>query len=180
MSPKTRTGDTTAPGCGRFVRPVPLRRLTIATLVCSAAVLGTSFFLSSGRAQAQITHTCSAADKQFIDTVSSNMTQLSYWSDSLVSGDVDAPTVVHQARAEADQVDATRPTDPTLDKSRSLLRGMFVQYAKAVQARYDGGDAGVYMGLSYTLANEVHNLLVGAQPALAGMGCDPMRLVEGA
>jgi hypothetical protein len=160
---------------------VPLRRLTIATFVVSAAVLGVSYFLSNGHAQSgRITHTCSAADKQFIDTVSSNMTQLSYWSDSLVSGDVDPPTVVHQAKAEADQIAATRPTDPTLGQSRDLLKGMFTQYAKAVEAKYDGGDAGVYMGLSYTLANEVHNLLVGAQPALAAKGCDPMRLVEGA
>lgn len=142
-------------------------------------MLGISFFLSNGHAQGKVTHTCSAADKQFIDTVSSNMTQLSYWSDSLVSGDVDPPTVIHQARAEADQVDATRPTDPTLDESRALLKGMFVQYAKGVEAKFDGGDAGVYMGLSYTLANEVHDLLVGAQPALAAKGCDPTRLLNG-
>jgi hypothetical protein len=159
---------------------VPLRRLTIATFVCSAAVLGVSYFLSNGHAQAaRITHTCSAADKQFIDTVSSNMTQLTYWSDSLVSDDVDPPTVVHQARAEADQIDATRPTDPTFGQARPLLKGMFVQYAKAVDAKYSGGDAGVYMGLSYTLANEVHDLLVKAQPALAAKGCDPTRLLNG-
>ena len=156
-----------------------LRRLTIATLLCSAAVLGISFFLSNGHAQAKVTHTCSAADKQFIDTVSSNMTQLSYWSDSLVTGDVDPPVVVHQANAEADQVDATRPTDPTLDKTRFVLKGMFVQYGKAIEAKYTGGDAGVYMGLSYTLANEAHDLLVGAQPALAAKGCDPTRLLNG-
>jgi hypothetical protein len=142
-------------------------------------VLGISFFLSNGHAQVKVVHTCSVADKQFIDTVSANMTQLSYWSDSLVSGDVDPPVVVHQARAEADQVDATRPTDPTLDKSRFLLKGMFMQYAKAVQAQIDGGNAGVYMGLSYTLANEVHDLLIGAQPVLAAKGCDPTRLLNG-
>ena len=159
---------------------MPLRRLTLATLACSAAVLGVSFFLSNSHAQVKVTHTCSAADKQFIDTVSSNMTQLSYWSDSLVTGDVDPPVVVHQANAEAAQVDATRPTDPTLDKTRFLLKGMFIQYAKAVDAKYNGGDAGVYMGLSYTLANEVHDLLIGAQPALAAKGCDPMRLIKGA
>ena len=50
---------------------------------------------------------------------------------------------------------------------------MFVQYAKAVDAKYDGGDAGVYMGLSYTLANEVHDLLVEAQPDTRGDGLRP-------
>ena len=159
---------------------MPLRRLTVATLVCSAAVLGISYFLSNGHAQARITHTCSAADKQFIDTVSTNMFQLSYWSDSLSSGDADAPLVAHQASSEADQVAATRPTDPTFAKARTLLKGMFVQYAKAVTARDTGdGNAGVYMGLSYTLANEVHDLLAKAQPALAAKGCDPTRLLKG-
>ena len=142
-------------------------------------MLGVSFFLSSGHAQARVTHTCSAADKQFIDTVSSNMTQLAYWSDSLVNGDVDSSVVVHQARAEADQVDATRPTDPSLDKTRFLLKGMLTQYAKAIDAKYNGGDAGVYMGLSYTLANEAHDLLASSQPALAAKGCDPERLLNG-
>lgn len=158
---------------------MPLRRLTIATFVCSAAVLGISFFLSNGHAQARLTHTCSPADRQFIDTVSSNMFQLSYWSDSLSTDDVDPGTVAHQASAEADQVDATRPTDPTFSQARGLLTGMFTQYSKAVHARANGGNAGVYMGLSYTLANEVHDLLVGAQPALAAKGCDPTRLIKG-
>ena len=158
---------------------MPLRRLTLATFACSAAVLGISYFLGSGHAQVRLTHTCSAADKQFIDTVSSNMFQLSYWSDSLSTGDADPATVAHQARSEADQVDATRPTDPTFDQARRLLKGMFTQYAKAVDARESGGDAGVYMGLSYTLANEVHDLLLKAQPALAAKGCDPTRLLNG-
>ena len=159
---------------------MPLRRLTVATLVCSAAVLGISFFLSSGHAQARLTHTCSAADHQFIDTVSQNMFQLGYWSDSLASGDADASLVAHQARSEAGQVDATRPTDPTFAQARTLLKGMFVQYARAVDARDHGdGNAGVYMGLSYTLANEVHDLLAKAQPALASKGCDPDRLLKG-
>jgi hypothetical protein len=37
----------------------------------------------------------------------------------------------------------------------------------------------VYLGLSYTLANEAHDLLAGAQPALAAKGCDPERLLNG-
>jgi hypothetical protein len=70
---------------------VQIRRLIVATSACAAVVFGATFLVGSGRAQAgrqDVTHTCSAADKQFIDTVRSNMTQLAYWSDSLLHEDV--------------------------------------------------------------------------------------------
>ena len=62
------------------------------------------FIVGSSRAQAgqkQVTHTCSVLDRQFLDTVSSNMTQLTYWSDALVANDVEPAVVIKQARAEA-------------------------------------------------------------------------------
>jgi hypothetical protein len=34
------------------------------------------------------------------------------------------------------------------------------------------------MGSAYRLANDVHDLLVGAQPALASRGCDPAPLLQ--
>ena len=48
---------------------------------------GTIVLAGNGRAQASapVTYRCSAPDKQFIATVSSNLTQLNYWSDALVS-----------------------------------------------------------------------------------------------
>jgi hypothetical protein len=142
-------------------------------------VLGASFLLGSGRAQAgKVTHTCSAPDKQFLNTVRDNMTQLSYWSDSLVNHDVAPRIVVQQARAEAAQIDATSPTDPTLSTTRSLLRTMLLQYGAAIYAKFHNGDAGVHMQLSYTLANQVHDQLVAAQPGLAAQGCDVAPLFE--
>lgn len=159
---------------------VRARRLIAATLACAGLVLGVSMLVGSGRAQPgdRLTHTCSAADKQFLDTARSNLTQLGYWSDSLLSAEVSPGVVVKQARSEADQVDATRPTDPTLDMTRNVLRQMFFQYARAVAARAHGRDAGVPMALSYTLANQAHDLLVQAQPALAAQGCDVTPLLE--
>ncbi len=160
---------------------VQIRRLIAATLACAAVVFVATVVVASARAQAgsrQILHTCSAADKQYLETVSSNLVQLGYWSDSLVHNDVAPGVVVKQARSEAGQIDATRPSDPTLEQSRSLLRSMFIDYARAVAVRMHGGNAGEPMGSAYRLANDVHDLLAGAQPALAARGCDPAPLLK--
>jgi hypothetical protein len=124
-----------------------------------------------------VSHTCSLTDKQFIQTVRSNLTQLAYWSDALLKADVDPKVVVKQAKAEAGQIDATRPSDPTLEQTRGLLRSMFTAYGRAVAAKIHGGNAGIPMHTAYTLANNVHDLLAGAQPALAARGCDPAILL---
>jgi len=158
-----------------------MRRLIVVTFTCSVVVFGGTFLVNSSRAQAgqrQVTHTCSAPDRQFLNTVSSNMEQLQYWSDSLVQEDVAPYIVVKQARAEAEQVAATRPTDPTLEQTRGLLHGMFTAYARAIHAKYHGGNAGVPMRTAYMLANGVHDLLAAAQPALASRGCDPQMLLR--
>jgi hypothetical protein len=164
-----------------MVVSVQIRRLIAATLACAAVVFGVTFLFGSGRAQAgqrQVTHTCSAADRQFLDTVSANMFQLAYWSDALVQDDVAPGVVVKQARAEAAQVDATRPTDPTFEQARGLLRGMLTAYARAIAAKMHGGNAGAPMRTAYLLANAVHDLLAGAQPELAARGCDPALLLR--
>jgi hypothetical protein len=156
------------------------RRLIAATSICAVVVFGATFLVGSGRAQAgqrPVNHTCSATDKQFILTVRTNMTQLAYWSDSLMHNDVEPRVVIKQAKAEAGQVDATRPSDPTFDEARGLLRSMFTAYGRAVAAKVRGGNAGVPMHTAYTLANSVHDLLAGAQPELAARGCDPAILL---
>src|SRR5512133_2266275 len=108
---------------------VRIRRLTAATLVCAALVLGVSMLIGAGHAAAGANppreHTCSAADKQFLQTVQSNMTQLGYWSDSLLSGDATPAEVIKQTVSESRQIGATSPTDQSLMTARSLLRKMF-------------------------------------------------------
>jgi hypothetical protein len=153
---------------------VQLRRLIAATLVCASVVLGISFLMGSGRAASKPTaaDTCSAADKQFLSTVSSNMTQLQYWSDSLQSGDATASVVVKQAHSEALQIWAAQPTDPYLVTSRSLLRKMFDEYGLAVKAKALGTSPGVHVRTVYSLANDVHELLVQAQPGMTAKGCN--------
>jgi hypothetical protein len=159
---------------------VRARRLIAATLSCAALVLGASVLVGSGRAQGghRVNHTCSAADKQFIDTVSSNLTQLAYWSSSLLSNDAAPGEVARQARSEAAQVAATRPTDPSLTQARLLVRLMFIQYGRAVTERMNGGDPGVPMALSYHLANAAHDVLAKAQPDLSPRGCEVGALLQ--
>jgi hypothetical protein len=123
-------------------------------------------------------HTCSAADKQFLQTVQSNMTQLGYWSDSLLSGDATPSIVIRQTNAESRQIGATSPTDVSLLTARSLLRKMFLEYGSAVRAKALGNAPGKHVQMAYTLANGVHDLLVGAQPVMASMGCDVTPLLN--
>jgi hypothetical protein len=160
---------------------VPIRRFIVVTFTSAVLVFGATFLVASGGAQAgqrRLTHTCSAPDHQFLNTVSTNMMQLQYWSDALVQDDVEPAVVIKQAKAEAAQVDATRPTDPTFETTRGLLRSMFISYAHAIFAKTHGGNAGVPMRTAYLLANGVHDRLAAAQPELASRGCDPAILLR--
>jgi hypothetical protein len=157
---------------------VRLRRLTVATLACAALVLGISVLLGSSSAQGSAAHTCSAPDKQFIDTVRSNMEQLAYWGDELSTNDVVPSVVIQQARAEAAQVAATGPTDHTLALTRNLVHTMLIEYSRGIYAKFHDGNAGVHMQLAYTLANSVHDQLAGAETDLAAKGCDVGLLIK--
>jgi hypothetical protein len=150
------------------------------TLACSAAVFGVATLAGNSRAQAgaPVTYRCSAPDKQFIATVSSNLTQLSYWSDALVSHDVEPDVVVKQARAEAAQIGATQPQDRTLHATRDLLSSMFVEYSKAVSGTSHGHDGHVHMQSAWRLAHSVHDLLAGAKAGLGQQGCDVTPLLS--
>jgi hypothetical protein len=148
-------------------------RLIAATLLCAAFVLGVSSMATKAGAQGgKVNHTCSAPDKQYLQIVGTNMFQLSYWSDQLQKGEATPLVVVKQTKSGSAQVDSTRPTDPTLEQTRPLLKAMFLAYAKAVQAKALGGNAGTFMGIAYQLANDVHDLLAAAGPPLAAKGCD--------
>jgi hypothetical protein len=159
---------------------VRLRRLIIATFACSGVVLGITVFIGSGPAgaAAKPKHSCSVTDKHFIETVKSNMTQLGYWSDALISGDATPALVIKQARAEAAQIGATGPTDLTLRASQSYLKRMFLEYAAAVRAKALGTSPGVHVRNAYVLANSVHDLLVDAEPALVAQGCNVASLLS--
>jgi hypothetical protein len=157
-----------------------MRRLLAATVVCASAVLGMALVVGSGHAASghTVDHTCSATDRQFVQTVSSNMQQLDYWARELGSKDATPMEVIKQARSESLQIEATSPSDPSLRATRSLLGKMFLEYALAVKAQALGGDAGRHMGVAYELANYVHQVLVDAQPVLLPKGCDLAPLLQ--
>ena len=157
-----------------MIGQVRLKRLSAAMLATSALVFGVSVLAGNGRAQsaAPVSFTCSAADKQFITTVSANLTQLSYWSDALTSHDVAPGVVVKQARSEAVQVGQTRPQDRTLHATRDLVGSMFLEYSKAVAVTAHGLNADKHMTTAWRLAHAVHDLLAGAKDGLGAQGCD--------
>ncbi|MDX6485844.1 MAG: hypothetical protein QOF43_997 [Gaiellaceae bacterium] len=157
-----------------------VKRLAAATLATSALVFGASVLVANGRAQSgqSISYICSPADKQFISTVSSNLMQLGYWSDALVNHDVEPAVVVKQAKAEADQVGATRPVDRTLHATRDLIGSMFLEYSKAVAITSRGRDPQKHMNNAWRLATSVHELLAGGKAGLATQGCDVSPLLS--
>jgi hypothetical protein len=162
-----------------MIGAVRLKRLLAATLATSALVFGLSVLVGSGRAQSArpASFACSAADKQFINTVSSNLMQLGYWSDALVHHDVEPAVVVREARSEAGQVAQTRPQDRTLHATRDLIGSMFVEYSKAVAVTAHGRSADTHMKSAWRLAGAVHDLLAGAKDGLGSQGCDVSQLL---
>ena len=127
---------------------------------------------TSGRARPNAVHTCSATDRQFIETARTNMTALELWSEQYGSGEASKGDLVRQAGTAAKIVRGSRPTDFALQQTRSLVTGMLVEYAKAVQLQGKHGDAGPHMYRAYGLANFAHTVLVRAQSPLDRLGCD--------
>jgi hypothetical protein len=163
-----------------MIGAVAMKRLTAATLALSALVFGGSVLVGNSRASsgARMSYICSAADKQFIATASTNMVQLGYWSDALVSHDAEPGVVISQARDEAKQVDQMRPQDRTLHATRDLLSSMFVEYSKAVSLTVSGKDSAKHMQNAWRLANASHKLLAGAKDGLGRQGCDVSPLLS--
>ena len=127
---------------------------------------------ASGRARSSTVHTCSATDRQFVETARTNMTALELWSEQYQSGDASGEDVEGQARSAAKIMRGTGPTDSSLLQTRRLVTGMLTEYAKAVQQQERHRDAGPHVYRAYRLANFAHTVLVRAQAPLAQLGCD--------
>ncbi len=127
---------------------------------------------TSGRARPNVLHTCSATDRQFIETARTNMTALQLWSEQYQSGEATKDDVAGQARTAAKIMRGTGPTDYSLQQTRRLVMGMLSEYAKAVQLHDRDRDAGPHMYRAYGLANFAHAVLVRARAPLAKLGCD--------
>ena len=127
---------------------------------------------TSGRAKAPLAHTCSATDRQFIETAKTNITAIGLWGQEYLTGDAGAGEVVAEAKRAAQIVEGTQPSDPSLQQARTLMRSMFVEYGRAIRAHARHGDAGSHMFRAYGIANSTHEVLANAAPALAARGCD--------
>ena len=101
-----------------------------------------------------------------------NMTTVGLVGQEYLEGDADAAEVVTVAKRAARSVVRSKPTDPSLDRTRLLMNGMFVEYGRALDAQSKNGDAGVHMYRSYGLANFANEILRKAQPELGKRGCD--------
>ena len=99
------------------------------------------------------------------------MTTLGTFGRDYVAGDADAKDVIQVAQRAALSVERTKPTDPSLARTRLLINGMFVEYGRAIRARVRNRDAGTHMFRAYGLANFAHEVLAEAQPGLRERGC---------
>jgi hypothetical protein len=134
--------------------------------------------VTNGRARPNhLVHTCSATDRQFIETARTNMTALELWSEQYQSGDASAEDVVGQAKAAAKIMRGTGPTDFSLRQAQRLVIGMLSEYAKGVQLHERKRDAGPTMYRAYGLANFAHTVLLRAERPLDHLGCDVQPLL---
>ena len=128
--------------------------------------------LNGGNSNAAVSHTCSATDRQFLGTAQLNMEALGALSQDYLQGGAQADDVILQADSAVTSLLNTNPSDPSLSKTRTILRAMFLEYGRAIRADKHHHDPGKYIYRAYGLANFAHDVLTQAQPALAKRGCD--------
>jgi hypothetical protein len=125
-----------------------------------------------GNSNAAVRHTCSATDRQFLGAAQLNMAALGTLSQDYLQGDAEADDVILQADSAVTSLVNTNPSDPSLSKTRTILRAMFLNYGRAIRADKKHHDPGKYIYRAYGLANFAHDVLAQARPALAERGCD--------
>ena len=149
-----------------------MRRLGLIAAGLIAMVTLALALVTSGGARSSTVHTCSATDRQFIQTARTNMTALELWNEQYQGGDATSRDVVGQSRQAAKIMRATRPTDFSLQQTQRLVVGMLTEYTRAMEARKGSQDAGAHMYRAYGLANFAHAVLVRGQKPLARLGCE--------
>jgi len=122
--------------------------------------------------KAQIAHTCSPMDRQFIDVAQLNLVAVSSSADDFLHGSAKAGSVIDTTETSRANVMATHPEDPSLSQTRGILSAMFTEYARAIKADQHHQDPGKHIFQAYSLANYAHDILSRAQAPLARRGCD--------
>ena len=122
--------------------------------------------------QAGVVHTCYPVDKQFIVAAQLNMMALGEASDDYLRGNTKSAEVIDETNAALKDLANTRPADPSLTRTKLVLRAMFVEYQKAILAESHHHSPGQHIFRAYGLANFAHDLLVRERGPLAKRGCD--------
>jgi hypothetical protein len=143
-----------------------------AGLALAIFAMGSLVLLLGGKSRAAVVHTCSATDRQFISAAQLNMAALGSLSEDYLHGDAKASEVIEQTRTSRLVLHNTNPSDPSLSKTRAILRAMFLEYGRAIKADQHHHNPGQYIYRAYGLANFAHDVLAKAKPALAERGCD--------
>jgi hypothetical protein len=143
-----------------------------AGLAVAIFAMGSLVLFVGGQGRAAVAHTCSATDRQFIGVAQLNMAALGSLSEDYLRGDAKADDVIQQTQSSVVVMHNTNPSDPSLSKTRAILRAMFVEYGRAIRADKQKKDPGKYIYRAYGLANFAHDILQNAKPALAKRGCD--------
>jgi hypothetical protein len=117
--------------------------------------MGSLVFLVGGKGRAAVVHTCSATDRQFISAAQLNMAALGSLSEDYLRGDAKAADVIRQTQSSVIVLHNTNPSDPSLSKTRAILRAMFLEYGRAIRADQRKRDPGKYIYRAYGLATKV-------------------------
>ncbi len=144
-----------------------------AGLALAIFAMGSLVLLAGGKGNAAVVHhTCSVTDRQFIGTAQLNMAALGSLSEDYLHGDAKPADVIDQAKNAVTGLANTNPSDPSLSKTRAIMRAMFIEYGRAIRADAKHRNPGKYIYRAYGLANFAHDVLAEAQPALGKRGCD--------
>jgi hypothetical protein len=125
-----------------------------------------------GTSHAAVAHTCSATDRQFMSVAQLNMAALGSLSEDYLHGDAKPAEVIDETQSAILGLGNTNPSDPSLSKTRAILRAMFVEYGRAIRAHARHRNPGKHIYRAYGLANFAHDILSDAQPGLMKRGCD--------
>jgi hypothetical protein len=148
-------------------------RITAAAgLAVAIFATGSLVLVVGGNSKAAVIHTCSATDRQFLGAAQLNMAALGTLSEDYLQGEAKADDVIMQTDSAIASLRNTDPSDPSLSKTRAILRAMFLEYGRAIRADKHHHDPGQYVYRAYGLANFAHDVLSQAGPALAKRGCD--------
>ena len=159
-------------GAAADKRGVKPRFTAAAGLALALFAMGSLVLLLGGNGRAAVSHTCSATDRQFMSVAQLNMAALGSLSDDYLHGDAKPVDVLDQTQTAIVGLRNTDPSDPSLSKTRVIMRAMFVEYGRAIRADAHHKNPGKYIYRAYGLANFAHDVLSAAKPGLTKRGCD--------